>query len=198
QKAVCPPTFPLELADLLRANGIEVAADRRFFAGRRRVKNAVELEGIRRAQRAAESAMDAVRELLRAADSSNSVLVLDGEPLTCERLKRAIGDVFTEHEMTADECIVSHGPQSAVGHEMGFGPIAPGEPLVVDLWPRDRKTACHEDMTRTFVVGEPPVELVEYHRWVVEALQRTNAAIQAGAGRRDLYVQTCEFFDGHG
>ena len=198
QKAVCPPTFPLELADLLRANGIEVAADRRFFAGRRRVKNAVELEGIRRAQRAAESGMDAVRELLRAADSSNSVLVLDGEPLTCERLKRAIGDVFTEHEMTADECIVSHGPQSAIGHEMGFGPIAPGEPLVVDLWPRDRKTACYSDMTRTFVVGEPPAELVEYHRLVLEALQQANAALKAGVGGRDLYVQTCEFFDGHG
>ena len=142
RSAVCPPTFPLELADLLRAEGIEIQADRRFFADRRRVKNAVEIEGVRRAQRAAETAMDAVRELLRSADASDSVLVLGGEPLTSERLKRAIGEVFTAHDMASDEFIVSHGPQSAVGHEMGSGPIAPGEPIVVDLWPRDRATAC--------------------------------------------------------
>ncbi len=198
EQAVCPPTFPLELADLLRANGIEVEADRRFFADRRRVKNSVELDGIRRAQHAAEAAMDVVREMLRGADSSNSALVLDGQPLTCERLKRAIGEVFSERDMTADEFIVSHGPQSAVGHEMGSGPIEPGEPLVVDLWPRDRETACYADMTRTFVVGEPPAELVEYHRLVLEALQRANATLKAGVGGRDLYVQTCEFFQGHG
>jgi Xaa-Pro aminopeptidase len=197
-KAVCPPTFPLELADLLRANGIEVEADRSFFAARRRVKNEVELEGIRRAQRAAEAGMDVVRELLRAADPRNSVLVLDGEPLTCERLKRAIGEVFTERDMTADEFIVSHGPQSAVGHEMGSGSISPGEPVVVDLWPRDRQTACYADMTRTFVVGEPPQELVQYHGLVLEALQQANAALKAGVAGRDLYVQTCELFQEHG
>jgi Xaa-Pro aminopeptidase len=196
--AVCPPTFPLELADLLRADGTEVTSDRRFFADRRRVKNPVELEGVRRAQRAAEAAMDAVRDLLRRSDASNSVLVLDGEALTSERLKRAIGEVFTAHDMSADEFIVSHGPQSAVGHEMGFGPIAPGEPIVVDLWPRDRATACFADMTRTFVVGDPPEELVTYHGLVLEALTQANASLKAGVGGRDLFVQTCELFQSHG
>src|SRR5205823_12840525 len=131
-------------------------------------------------------------------ESTHPVRVLDGEPLTCERRKRAIGEVFTEHEMTADEFIVSHGPQSAVGHEMGFGPIAPGEPLVVDLWPRDRKTACHADMTRTFVVGEPPAELVEYHRLVLEAPQQAHAALKAGVGRGDPYDPASQFPAAHG
>ena len=198
REAVTPPTFPLELADLLRANGIQVTADRRVFAGRRRVKNEVEIEGIRRAQRACEAALDAVREMLRSADASNSVLVLDGEPLTSERLKRAIGDVFIAHDMTSDEFIVSHGPQSAVGHEMGSGPMAPNEPIVVDIWPRDRKTACYADMTRTYVVGEPPAELVEYHGLVLEALQRAIDSVRPGVGGRDLFVQTCELFQEHG
>jgi len=196
--AVCPPTFPLELADLLRDEGIEVHADRGFFAARRRVKNAVELEGIRRAQRAAEAAMDAVRDLLRGADASDSILFLAGEPLTCERLKRKVGEVLIEHDMTTDEFIVSHGPQSAVGHEMGHGVVAPGEPIVVDLWPRDRETACFADMTRTYVVGDPPDELVQYHRLVLEALQQANAALKAGAGGRELFVQTCELFEAQG
>lgn len=198
RNAVCPPTFPLELADLLRAEGIEVEANRRFFADRRRVKNPVELDGVRRAQRAAEAAMDAVRDLLRRSDASNSMLSLDGQPLTSERLKRAIGEVFIAHDMSADEFIVSHGSQSAVGHEMGFGPIAPGEPIVVDLWPRDRATACYADMTRTFVVGDPPEELVTYHGLVLEALEQANGSLKAGIAGRDLYVQTCELFQAHG
>jgi Xaa-Pro aminopeptidase len=198
ESAVCPPTFPLELADLLRADGIEVVSDRQLFADRRRVKNAMEIEGVRRAQRAAEAAMDAVCDLLRRADASNSLLVVDGEPLTSERLKRAIGEVFTAHDMSADEFIVSHGPQSAVGHEMGHGPIAPSEPVVVDLWPRDRETACYADMTRTFVVGDPPEELATYHAIVLEALEQANASLKAGVPGRDLYVQTCELFQVHG
>jgi Xaa-Pro aminopeptidase len=198
QKAVCPVTFPVGVADLLRANGVEVVPDRGFFNDRRRVKNATELEGIRRAQRATEKAMDAVREMLRSADASDSTLMLDGEALTSERLKRAIADVFSEHDMSADEFIVSHGPQSAVGHDMGSGPISPGEPIVVDLWPKDRETGCYADMTRTFAVGEPPPQLVEFHRLVLQALQEANASLKAGVVGRDVYVKTCELFQAHG
>ena len=138
--------------------------------------------------------MDAIRERLRAADASNSTLLVDGEPLTSELLKRAVGEVFTEHDVAADELIVSHGPQSAIGHEMGSGPIAPGEPIVVDLWPRDRATACYADMTRTFVVGEPPEELVEYHRLCLQAVREALAAIRPGVVGKDVFAGTCELF----
>ena len=174
ESAVVPPGFPVELADHLRAAGLELTVDREEFTRRRRVKNAAELEGIRRAQRAAEAAMDVARDLLRRADASGDVLMLDGEPLTCERIKQEIGEVFTAHDMAADELIVSHGGQSAVGHEMGFGPISPGEPIVIDLWPKDRETGCHADMTRTYCVGEPP-----------GGARRVPPAREAGARRGD-------------
>ena len=135
-----PPTFPLELADHLRANGIELSSDRDQFVGRRRVKNDAELAGIRRAQRAAEAAMTAARDLLRAAERQNGDLVLDGEPLTCERIKLAVEQAFTANGAFADEFIVSHGPQTAVGHDMGSGPISPDEPVCLDLFPRDRES----------------------------------------------------------
>jgi Xaa-Pro aminopeptidase len=198
ERAVVPPGFPLELADHLRASGVEIAVDRDLFTARRRVKSEAELAGIRRAQRAAEAAMDAARDLLRRADTSGEVLVLEGEPLTCERVKRDIGDVFTTHDVVADEMIVSHGPQTAVGHEMGSGPIAPREPVVIDLWPRDRETGCYADMTRTFCVGEPPDELVEYHRLVKQALDDAIAGVRGGASGNALFRATCELFSEHG
>jgi Xaa-Pro aminopeptidase len=136
ERAAVPSTFPLEVADHLRANGIEVTADREHFVRRRRVKNEAELAGIRRAQHAAEAGMTAARELLRAAERQNGELVLQGEPLTCERLKMAVEQAFTANGAFADEFIVSHGPQTAVGHEVHEEPSlgrAPGELVAGDV-----------------------------------------------------------------
>jgi len=78
EKAVVPTTFPVELADRLRAEGIEITPDRETFVQRRRVKTEAELEGIRRAQRGAEAGMDAAREFFRRAEEKDGALVLDG------------------------------------------------------------------------------------------------------------------------
>src|SRR6266542_1012384 len=192
--AVVPQTFPLGLAEHLRANGVELTVERDLFVDRRRIKNETELAGIRRAQRAAEAGMDAARDLLRRAERANGSLVLDGEPLTSERLKDAIAQAFMAHGCVADEFIVSHGPQSAVGHEMGSGAIVPGEPIVIDVWPRDAETACYADMTRTFCVGDVPDELREYHRLVKESLDNSLSAVKAGESGRRLFEISCEPF----
>ena len=198
EQASVPSTFPLELADHLRANGIQIAADREQFVSRRRVKNEAELAGIRRAQRAAEAAMTAARDLLRQAERKNGSLVLDGETLTCERIKFAVEQAFTANGAFADEFIVSHGAQTAVGHDMGSGPIAPDEPVCLDLFPRDRESGCFADMTRTFVVGEPSDELREFHMLCREALDRSVAAVRPGIAGSELNRICCEIFEEHG
>ncbi len=188
ERAIVPYGFPLGLADHLRGEGVELTVDRAFFEDRRRSKTEAELAGIRRAQAAAEAGMDAARALLRAG----------GADLTVEQVKAAINAVFAEHGCTADEFIVSHGPQSAIGHHMGSGPIAPGEPVVIDLWPRDNASACFADMTRTFVVGEPSDELRGWHRLVAEALEQARAGIRPGAHGRAVYDAACEVFEAAG
>ena len=193
-----PHTFPLQVADHLRANGIEVRVDRKLFDDRRRVKNEAELSGIRRAQRAAEAGMAAALELLRQAAPRDGTLVVDGEQLTCERIKIAVGQTFTEHDVSGEEFIVSHGAQTAIGHHMGSGPIAPDEPIVLDLFPRDRESGCYADMTRTFVVGTASPELAEYHRLCLEALEQAIAGVRPGVVGNDLHLQTCELFERHG
>jgi Xaa-Pro aminopeptidase len=198
EDAVVPGTFPLEVADTLRENGIRVRADREHFVRRRRVKNDAELAGIRRAQHAAEAGMDAARELLRSAERQNGSLLVDGEPLTCERIKLAVEQAFMANGTFADEFIVSHGPQTAVGHDMGSGPIAPDEPVCLDLFPRDRESGCFADMTRVFVVGTPSDELREWHKLCKEALDRSVAAVKPGVPGSELHKITCELFEEHG
>jgi Xaa-Pro aminopeptidase len=193
-EALVPWTFPAKFADRFREVGVQLTPELDFFQDRRRVKSGAELAGIRRAQRAAEAGMDAARGLLRRAEPNGSGLVVDGEPLTSERIKVAILEVFTARGTVADEFIVSHGPQSAVGHDMGSGPIMAGESIVIDLWPRDVETACYADMTRTYVVGEPPEEIVLYHELCKEALDRSLAAIRAGVPGADVFTLVCELF----
>jgi Xaa-Pro aminopeptidase len=194
ERAVVPPSFPLGHADYLRANGIDVAVERDLFDDRRRSKNATEIAGIRRAQKACEAALDASRELLRKARPNGAGLEVDGEPLTCERIKRVIEDVFADHDVEGSDMIVSHGSQTAVGHNMGSGQIAPNETIVFDLFPRDKATGCYSDMTRTYVVGEPSDEVKEWYALVKRALETSTAGVKPGVNGGTLFEQVCEQF----
>ncbi len=199
ERAVVPATFPLRDADHLREHGIELTADQAFFDARRRSKSAAEIEGIRRAQRAAEAGMAAGLDLLRRAEQNGAGLVVDGEPLTCELIKLHAERAFGEHGASAEEFIASHGAQTAVGHDMGSGRIESGDVVLFDFFPRDRESACFADMTRTFVVGgEPSEEIREYHRLAKEALERCADAIKPGLSGKDLHAMVCEFFHEHG
>ena len=194
ERAVAPPTFPIAVAERLWQSGIQVTSDRETFASRRRVKNEAELAGIRRAQRAAEAGMDAARDLLRRAEPNGSGLVVDGAPLTAERIKDAINAAFVAHRVVAEDFIVAPGAQGAVGHDLGSGPITAGQSVVIDLWPKDPETACYADMTRTYVVGEPPEELVEYHRLVKAALDRALEVTRAGIPAKEPFRAVCDLF----
>jgi Xaa-Pro aminopeptidase len=196
--AAVPETFPLWLADRLRAEGVELNVDADLFGDRRRVKTEAEIAGIRRAQKAAEAGMDTVRGLLRRADRNGTVLVLDGEPLTVERVKSAMAQTFAANGTNADDFIVAPAAQGAVGHDMGSGPIEAGVPIVVDIWPRDNESFMFCDMTRTFVVGDVPDDVRAWHRLCKEALDRAISEIKDGADGRTVFDGTCDIFEAAG
>jgi Xaa-Pro aminopeptidase len=196
--ATVPPSFPLELGDHLRANGIDLTVDRDLFEDRRRSKNETELRGIRNAQKACEAALDRARALFRRAEQNGAGLTVDGEPLTSERVKREIEDVFADFGVEGSDMIVSHGPQTAVGHDMGSGQIRANEPIVFDLFPRDKETGCYADMTRTYVIGEPSDELKEWYTLVKEALERSTAEVKPGTNGRALFEIACDIFQDAG
>ncbi len=198
ERTAVPGDFPLELADRLRAGGLKLDVERELFETRRRVKSEAELAGILRAQAAAEAGMRAAADLLRRAEPGGPGLIADGEPVTCERVKEAIRAAVARGGASADELIVSHGPQTASGHEMGSGPIQPDEPIVIDLWPIDRESACYADMTRSFVVGEAPTELRKYHQLTRDSLARSLEAVRPGVPGQELYGLSCEPYENAG
>jgi Xaa-Pro aminopeptidase len=109
-----------------------------------------------------------------------------------------MSQTFAAHGATADEFIVAPGAQGAVGHDMGSGPIRAGVSIVVDIWPRDNESFIYCDMTRTFVVGDVPDDVREWHRLCKEALDRAISEIRAGADGRAIFDGTCEIFEAAG
>jgi len=190
-----PGEFPVEVADRLRAAGVAVSPDRELFRARRRVKSSAELAGIRRAQAGAEAGMRAAAQLLRAAEPGAGGLVVRGGPLSCELIKEAVSEaVAAAGASVGDALIVSHGAQTAIGHELGSGPIQSGEPVVIDLWPRDPESACFADMTRTFVVGDVPEEIRRFHSLTREALERSRESVRAGIAGLEVFRLACETY----
>ena len=189
--AAVPPDFPVVYADGLRAGGIELTVDAERFALRRRIKTPAQLDGIRRAQEAADAAMAEAAKLIHALP----------EGLSCERVRAAMIDVCDERSCDLPpDVIVAHGAQSALGHESGFGEIAPGEPVIVDIWPRDRRSHCWSDMTRTFVAGggEPGGDLRSYWQLTRASLARVVPMVRAGADCRAIFDASCEPFEAAG
>jgi len=183
--AQVPAEFPLELAERLRGRGVELRPNHDEFANRRRVKNAAELEGVRRAQKAADAAMAKAAELLRG-----------GGELTSEGVRNAMIAVCREHDATLEaEVIVASGAAGAVGHDPGSGPLREGESIIIDIWPMDDQSACYADMTRTFVIGEVPDDIAEWHRLTQEALEQTRAAVRPGVNGREIYDIACDVYE---
>jgi Xaa-Pro aminopeptidase len=199
-KVVVPGETPVAVADRLRSEGIEVVVDEPEFIRRRRVKNELEIDGVRRAQTAANGAMGVAATMLRSATAADGVLHLEDETLTSERLR----DAMREHAaslgapMPGDVIVAAEGA-AASGHDPGSGPLPAGKPIVIDIWPEDEGSACWADMTRTFVAaGEPAEDVVEMHRLCLEALESVKAAARPGVTGRELYDIACDIFEAAG
>jgi Xaa-Pro aminopeptidase len=194
EAATVPRGFPLGIGDALRASGIALTVDQGLFDDRRRRKTEQELAGIRRAQRAAEAGVAVARDLIARAERVNGGLVLDGETLTCELLKARIQAAFLAHGALAEEMVVSHGQQTAIGHDMGAGAIAADDVVLLDLFPIDVESACYSDLTRTLAVGDVPDEIREWHGLCREALELGVAEIRPGVDGGAVHRLVSEYF----
>ncbi len=198
-RAIVDFDFPLGLADRLRADGVELTVDDEAVKSRRRVKTAAELAGIRRAQAAAEAGMAAAAELLRRAEPRDGILHVDGEPLLAEAVRAALRAACAERGAPAPPDVIVASVRQGFGHEAGTGPLPAGLPIEVDVWPRDERSGCWADMTRTFVVGgEPPEEALRQEALVSEVMEKVRARAAPGVSGQELHAIVCDAFEREG
>ena len=198
REAIVNPEMPVAVADRLRADGISLRPDHAAVAARRRVKSPAEMEGILRAQVAAAAAIAAAAELLRRAVPDDGALAVDGEPLTAEAVRAAVRDACAARGAPAPPDVIVASVWQGFGHEAGSGPLPANLPITVDVWPRDERSGCWADMTRTFVVGEVTDPVRAQEALVREALERAREAARPGVTGAELHGIACDVFEAAG
>ncbi len=189
--------FPLALADKLRALGLTLNPVPALFP-EREIKTAAEAAAIRDGNRASAAGIGAAEQLLRRSKIKAGKLVLDGKPLTSERLKIAIEIACLEAGALSTDTIAAGGDQACDPHERGHGPLRAHELIIVDVFPRVSVTGFHGDMTRTFLKGRAS----EQQQHLVAAVRTAQLAaldvIRTGVNGRHVHQQCLNTFERHG
>jgi Xaa-Pro aminopeptidase len=195
-----PPRFPLQTADGLREQGIEVQPDESGAVTEvRATKTDEEIEYIREAQRANEAAMARAEELISSADANaDGELVVDGEVLTSERVTEEIEVTLLRHGCALDETIVACGEDAADPHDRGSGPLLADEPIIIDIFPRNKTSRYHADMTRTFCHGEPSERVQEWFDLTDRAREAAIEAVEPGVEADAAHAAACEVYEAVG
>jgi Xaa-Pro aminopeptidase len=191
-----PGSFPTGTADGLRERDVGIAVERDdVITEIRSVKTDAEIDHVRTAQRANEAAMARAEKLIAGASVEEGVLYHEGDPLTSEFVTQEIEIELLRNGCALDETIVACGADAADPHDRGSGPLEAGETIVVDIFPRDKETNYHADMTRTFVRGDVEDDVRERYEITLEAQRAGLDAIEAGATGRAVHDAVSEVYE---
>ncbi len=180
-EVVADRTLPLIYAHLIQEAGIAVRCDLQRGVAERRAKDEQELAWLAESQAVTEQAMQMACEMIAGATAgANGGLEREGAPLTSERVRQAIDLWLLARGFVNQECIVNGGPTAADCHDRGSGQLQTEQPVIVDIFPRNRETQYWGDCTRTVVHGSVPDEVAHMHQTVVAAKAAGTAAAKAG------------------
>lgn len=189
---------PVQIVDHLRRAGIDVRCDPEILLNERIVKDAPALAAMETAQRANERAMGAAIAAIADSEAHDGVLVLDGAPLTAERLRAAIDTSLLLDNCAGEGTIVACGRDSAAPHNTGSGPLRPNQPIVLDLFPRHKELRYYADMTRTVSKGDPGAVVRRMYDATLHAQELALRMIAPGVNGRDVYETVCRYYEDAG
>jgi len=192
-------SLPMIYTEMLQRAGIAVRCDTEWGLIERRQKDAAEIEAIRFAQDQTEEVMRlACQTIARANVGNDNVLMFEGRVLTSERMQSVIDVWLLERGFANPTSIVASGPIGADCHDHGHGPIKSMEPVIVDIFPRDKKSLYNGDCTRTVVHGSISPKIALMHAAVVKAKAAATAAVRAGVTGQSVHEATCRSMEESG
>lgn len=184
-------SIPMIYVHLLQKAGIEVHCDLEWGLIERRQKSDDEIEKIAYAQLQTENVMErACKTIARAQVSNDGVLIHEGVELTSERMQSMIDVWLLELGFSNPGSIVAGGPVGADCHDYGHGVLRTGEPIIVDIFPRDKKSLYNGDCTRTVVHGTISPIVAKMHQAVARAKAAATSAVKAGVTGQQVHEAT--------
>ena len=186
-------TLPYIFAHHLLLRGLQIQYDANLGVLERRQKDAEESAWLQQSQSTTEEAMRLACELIANADVNDQrQLVHEGQVLTSERVRSAIDICLLERAYFNPKSIVACGTTGADCHDYGSGPLYTEQPVIVDIFPQNRKTLYYGDCTRTVVHGQISDPLVRMHMAVCEANAAGCAAARPGVTGEDVHRATIQ------
>jgi len=190
-----PENFSFEHARRLQAKGYELSTKREPFFEERAIKTKEEVAAIEAAQRAVESAVHRVIDLLGAASVRDGLIVHGGEPVTSERIKKLINVALMEQDCISQHTIIAGGLQACDPHNEGSGLLKAGEPIVMDIFPRHATTRYFADMSRTVLKGKASPEKKRLYDTVLAAQEEAIGWVRDGADGQKIHARVMERFE---
>ncbi len=186
-------SLPLIFADFARQAGITVECDPDQWVLDRRRKSDEEVQHLRDAQAITEQAIElACRMIASATARHDSVLLHQGAPLTSEIVRAAVDHWLLDRDFSNPMTIIAGGPASADCHHLGLGELRTGEPVIVDIFPKNRRTRYNGNCTRTVLHGDVPDEINRMHAAVRAAKAAAEKTINAGVTGEAVHLATIQ------
>lgn len=199
KEVVVDRSLPMIYAEMLNRAGIHVRCDTEWGLIERRQKDAAEIAAIRFAQQQTEEVMRiACQTIARSQIDSDNFLVIDGRRLTSERMQTMIDVWLLERGFSNPTSIVAGGPVGADCHDHGHGPLKSMDPIIVDIFPRDKKSLYNGDCTRTVVHGKVSDKIASMHAAVAKAKSAATRAIRAGVTGQFVHEATSRSIESSG
>lgn len=186
--------FPLDMADYLRSKGAKLSVTDSLFP-ERAVKTKQEVEAIVDANKKTQEAFRLIETILKESEIDGERIVYKGQTLTSELIKAEVDQVLLANDMINDAgLIIASGDQAAIPHHEGHGPILPHQPIICDIFPKNRSTGFYADITRTYVKGEPSQEMVKIYETVKKGQLAGIEAVAPGVAGGDIHKICSQVF----
>jgi len=173
-----------------------------LFSEARQTKDTHELALMREVGKRTTEVIDAVFRFLQGHQVVNGTLRrADGAALTIGDVKAHIRLELARRNLEEiHPTIFSQGRDAGVPHNTGEPdmPVQTGQPIIFDIFPRDRATGYFHDITRSFFLGYAPTDLAERWQQVKEVFDKVMAALTLGELCRDYQALTCDLFEAMG
>jgi Xaa-Pro aminopeptidase len=164
----------------------------------RAVKTDKEIAAITTTQRACERAMRKAVDLIAGSRPRGDILFYQDQPLLSEQVRSAIEVSLLEDACETMDTIVAGGADAADPHARGAGPLHANAPIVIDIFPRSKKSRYYADMTRTVLRGEATPEVSEIFAAVRQAQDAGIEAVRSGVSGKEVHSRVAQVFQDMG
>ncbi len=194
-----PSTFPVAIADRLRAKRYALEIGKEPFLPQRMIKTKEEVEAVRQTIRLTEEALKSAINLVRESDiHDDGNLWLRNQPLTSELLRKVMHVTLMGSECLARETIIAGGDQACDPHCIGFGPLKANMPIVFDVFPVSLKTRYFADISRTVLRGKATDTVKKMYRAVERGQEIGFSMVRSGADGQKIHEAILDYFEKEG